>query len=1013
MMPRSPRFVSAQPDTPWFVWQCHVYVHNLLNLGVPAERLTALFALEPGANPTPELAALQRRFTDVGIEMFVDERDERGRRYPPSIQPHLIERWLRANPARVDEPTLFHDSDVAFRWLPDFDAMLRAHPGACLLSDSDRYIGFDYLHRVCEQIQAERDTLPEDDLIERMAAVVGLDAAIVRDHRGEAGGAQYLLTGIGPDVWSKIYDDSLAMRELFDDYVTEHGLRRDPADYLQVWTAGMWAYLWNLWAAGYKTTVHTDLAFLFGAADLDDASPILHIAGKTEPQQSGRFDKVDWHGLNPLETVAVQPYVFDHHDSGSVAEAYGELILDAAGVSVPGLVEAEPACHWRLLSWCANSNEMWDVEHVHIGFADQEVEIVTHLTSGSAGAGFESAHAFDESERFWGGRAEHRPDCRPELFIGVETDRPAIPSLITLTHANGDHRSHHVLVQRSDNGSDWRTVRTEPLSADAGTQVVWYRPAESPRAGAWRLVVDETSSGFAWDVARLELHGGDRRQKVDFAGSGDAGPGFGVELLNGDGAWGGRPDEHGRFHLTGSHPDGVDVDRIVLEQGLDHWASVATLLRGDDGKEWCEVRRFDDLVPGHNDLLLGGEPVHRRRRRRVARAAVRPARVGTPTFADPFADRRILVAIASYRDRDIAKTVLSALTQAAHPEHLRFAICHQFDDETRDLLAPWVDDPRFQIDAVPHQLSDGACWARHRTFGAYDDEPFLLQIDAHTRFAARWDVRYVEMLTSIDADLPLLTSYPPGFKVDTDGRATYDLEVGVQALVIEALNDDLTTRQKTDVVADRSAPIPSPSVAAGQIFTLGRFCCDVPYDPKLYFNGEEISLAARAFTSGYDLYAPNENLIWHRYDHDEPKHWDDDCHDDRQRRAIERLRVLFQGDHRVLGPYGLGSVRSLAAFERHAGIRLRGHGHDGPITIEIPTAVVVPRDDYETLVVVFLDVDGDEVARRDLRDPAVLDGSRRQVTLHEVDSALARAERYLIVPTRRNGAIGEVVARPL
>ena len=80
MTPRSPRFVSAQPDTPWFVWQCHVYIHNLSNLGVPTERLTALFAIDPGADPTSELASLKRRFPDVGIEVFVDERDERGRR---------------------------------------------------------------------------------------------------------------------------------------------------------------------------------------------------------------------------------------------------------------------------------------------------------------------------------------------------------------------------------------------------------------------------------------------------------------------------------------------------------------------------------------------------------------------------------------------------------------------------------------------------------------------------------------------------------------------------------------------------------------------------------------------------------------------------------------------------------------------------------------------------------------------------------------------------------------------
>ena len=35
---------------------------DLLELGVPGERLTALFAIEPDAAPTAELAALRARF---------------------------------------------------------------------------------------------------------------------------------------------------------------------------------------------------------------------------------------------------------------------------------------------------------------------------------------------------------------------------------------------------------------------------------------------------------------------------------------------------------------------------------------------------------------------------------------------------------------------------------------------------------------------------------------------------------------------------------------------------------------------------------------------------------------------------------------------------------------------------------------------------------------------------------------------------------------------------------------
>jgi len=50
----------------------------------------------------------------------------------------------------------------------------------------------------------------------------------------------------------------------------------------------------------------------------------------------------------------------------------------------------------------------------------------------------------------------------------------------------------------------------------------------------------------------------------------------------------------------------------------------------------------------------------------------------------------------------------------------------------------------------------------------------------------------------------------------------------------------------------------------------------VPYDPNIYFHGEEITVALRAYTWGYDLFHPTEVLSWHYYIRKEhPRHWTD------------------------------------------------------------------------------------------------------------------------------------------
>ncbi|MFK7918848.1 MAG: GlcNAc-transferase family protein [Ilumatobacter sp.] len=550
-----------------------------------------------------------------------------------------------------------------------------------------------------------------------------------------------------------------------------------------------------------------------------------------------------------------------------------------------------------------------------------------------------------------------------------------------------------------------------------------HHESEAMQAAGWRLVTQSTVNGFAWDVHRVRFLQGSSEVPGELSGSGTAGDGFGVEHVGHDGPefWGGRPDERNRFHVSiAAQGMPLCIDSVVIEQGSEHWAPSLYLECLDGNGEWKTVRRFEGLEAGASQLFLDPErtpPVIRLRSPRRVSASVAAGSGVRPFAFGRFDDRRVLVMIAAYRDSELPRTIEHALTQAAYPEHVRFAICHQYGDDTAELLDPWEDDPRFTIDAVPYTESRGCCWARNRTFAMFDDEPYVLQIDAHTRFAARWDSRYIDMLESVNSELPLLTTYPARYTLDHHGEVTYDLGAGTQRLYVEEVRPDLTTLQKTRPLVDLSQPAPSPTLAAGQIFTRGQFCRDVDYDPDIYFAGEEISLAARAYTSGYDLYCPNETLIWHRYDHDEPKHWEDhETHSASHATAMARLRTLFQGHPGSLGRHGLGSKRSLTQFERHAGVDLSGRamaapiGADGVLTIEIDRSIIEPRDDYTMFVVVLFDGDGNEVQRHDVRAPNVLDLTSATVRLRHVSSDAARSA---VLTVTRGGSIGPLAIRPL
>ncbi|GJL82581.1 MAG: glycosyl transferase [marine bacterium B5-7] len=379
---------------------------------------------------------------------------------------------------------------------------------------------------------------------------------------------------------------------------------------------------------------------------------------------------------------------------------------------------------------------------------------------------------------------------------------------------------------------------------------------------------------------------------------------------------------------------------------------------------------------------------------------------------------RIFVQIASYRDKELPFTIESCLDRSRYPDRLSFGICWQYDEATMLDLDQWIGDNRFRIEPFYYRESRGCCWARHRTNRLYRDEMYTLQIDSHTRFAQDWDEKCIEMLGSIDHDKPLLTIYPPPYRI-IDGREELTLDRGIQRLKMAKFRRNLTTMQSTIPACDTTAPGKSPFLAAGMIFTLGRFCREVEYDPNMYFEGEEISLAVRAYTWGYNFYYPNEDLLWHYYDHDMPLHWSDHAltHTTLRKGAIERLQHLVLGRDHELIPYGLGPNRTLEEFETYADIcfRERAERQRNPVdylkTLQLNTSEIDARDDYQYWIFCLLDEDDEELYRYDIKDDRILTKCADHV---EIQTRLTDTPvQYLLWPYSSRDGFGPRLVYPL
>jgi hypothetical protein len=359
----------------------------------------------------------------------------------------------------------------------------------------------------------------------------------------------------------------------------------------------------------------------------------------------------------------------------------------------------------------------------------------------------------------------------------------------------------------------------------------------------------------------------------------------------------------------------------------------------------------------------------------------------------------IFVQIASYRDPQLIPTLTDLVAKAKFPDELKICVCWQHDD--KEDISKFKDDDRFIFLDVPYEKSLGTCWARNMIQQYYKDEDYTLQLDSHHRFVQDWDdilIKMIKQLKKKGHKKPLLTGYIPSFDPDNDPGARIQIpwKMNFDRFIPEGAVFFLPA--SIDDFQQRNEPVPARFYSAHFCFTLGKFCKEVPHDPEYYFHGEEISIAARAYTHGYDLFHPHRVVIWHEYTRKgRTKQWDDDKNwVEKNNRCHSRNRKLFEmdGEKRDIdfGKYGFGKKRTLRDYERYAGIHFKKRAVQ-KYTIDNELAPnpynytseaeweksflrifkhcidvgydKVPHKDYDFWCVAFKDKDGKDIYRKD------------------------------------------------
>lgn len=278
----------------------------------------------------------------------------------------------------------------------------------------------------------------------------------------------------------------------------------------------------------------------------------------------------------------------------------------------------------------------------------------------------------------------------------------------------------------------------------------------------------------------------------------------------------------------------------------------------------------------------------------------------------------LYVQVPAYRDLELVPTLRDLYAKAARPWRLRVRVMWQREEDEvlpDDVLAL----PRLEVDEVPAATSEGCNWARLRLQKAWKGERYTLLLDSHHRFVDGWDDLALEMLERLRAAgtvKPMLTGYLPAYHPSSDLHRPDR----PHRLYPYARDGGVLTRLKGGVIHDSellTEPIPADFASLHFILADGCFNNEVPFDPAVYFFGDEVLTSVRAFAAGYRLFHPHRVVGWHDYGRNSRvTHWaDHDGYAERHDRSLTAIRRWFAGECDI-------SSADVAAFEAHVNLRL-------------------------------------------------------------------------------------------
>jgi hypothetical protein len=298
---------------------------------------------------------------------------------------------------------------------------------------------------------------------------------------------------------------------------------------------------------------------------------------------------------------------------------------------------------------------------------------------------------------------------------------------------------------------------------------------------------------------------------------------------------------------------------------------------------------------------------------------------------DIFFYKTIFINIPSYKDLEIWMTIDDFIKNAKNPDRVYFGITHQSDNiEKETLIYNTYDKDKVLIDIFEPGLIVGCQPARKNSHKFYNNQDYYLNMDSHMRSIQNWDELIINEFEDIEKrkGKSVITGYVNDYDLDDENNPILKIST---PWIYKMSNDNIENFKNTGIVqmipsySNHIEEIESPYVSGHFFFTRSEYIKRVGFVDNITFTEEEMFMALRFFTAGYNLFIPKKTYVLHRYGRPNRKlFWEDFPEkfyesDVSSKKFFNNIVVNNVIDNKI----GLFKDRSLSDFEEYSGINFK------------------------------------------------------------------------------------------